>query len=77
MIIRIASTRGNNNFYLKIHNSKELFNILVMNEIIDNSAESLAMSSYWFKELSNNELVFASTSLIEQIHNSKFEELYE
>lgn len=76
MIIRVTTRRGASTFYVKVDNSKELFNVLVMNEILDNSAESLALSSYWFKQLNNSELVFSFGSLIEKINNPKFEELY-
>lgn len=77
MIIRITARRGASTFYLKIGNTQDLFNVLVMNEIVDNSAESLALSSYWFRQLTNNELVFSSGSLIEKINNPKFKELYD
>lgn len=76
MIIRITARRGASTFYLKVDNSKELFNVLVMNGALDDSAESLALSSYWFKQLNNSELVFSLGSLIEKIDNPKFEELY-
>lgn len=76
MIIRVTTRRGASSFYAKVNDYKELFNLLIMNEVLDNSAESLALSSYWFKQLNNSELVFSFGSLIEKINNPKFEELY-
>ena len=82
MIIRLyVECMCNYDFVVNVNSSLELYNLLLINELINESEDNLISCAYWFNLLIDEETYVEIKGInnfrIHRIYSSHLEELYE
>lgn len=82
MIIRLyVECMCDYDFVVNVNSSLELYNLLIINELINESEDNLISCAYWFNLLTNEETYVEIKGInnfnIHRIYSSHLEKLYE